>query len=129
MILLFLPFWVRIQDMNLVTTSLSHYLENIRAKPPRTLYFCHATRNDVILGFLGEFQRRKISNEDFEAGLVICKRQDKYNVTKVRRTFACADDQSKVMMDFLSLISLPILSLLLFLFLKPFLSSYRKYWI
>jgi len=30
------------QDMNLVTTSLSHFLENIRAKPPRTLYFCHA---------------------------------------------------------------------------------------
>jgi len=70
------------EDMNLVTTSLSHYLENIRAKPPRTLYFCHATRNDVILGFLGEFQRRKMSHEDFEAGLVICKRKDKYNVTK-----------------------------------------------
>jgi len=69
--------------MNLVTTSLSHFLENIRAKPPRTLYFCHATRNDVILGFLGEFQRRHQLNEEFEAGLVVCGRKDKYTITKV----------------------------------------------
>jgi len=66
------------QDMNLVTTSLCRFLENMRDKPSRTLYFCHTTRNDVILGFLGEHQRRKHTGEAFEAALVVCGRKEKY---------------------------------------------------
>ena len=34
-----------VEHMNLVTTSLSRFLENIRSKLPRTLYICHVTRD------------------------------------------------------------------------------------
>jgi len=66
------------QDMSLVTTSLKRFLENIRSrKPTRTLYICHITRDDLILGFLGEYQRRKArssrsSEPPFEAALLVC---------------------------------------------------------
>lgn len=64
-----------IDDINLVTTSLKRFLTNIRnRKPPRTLYICHVTRDDLILGFLGEFQRRqkRPSEPPFEAALLVC---------------------------------------------------------
>jgi dethiobiotin synthetase len=49
-----------VEDINVVTTSLTRFLENLREKPnPRTLYICHVTRDDLIVGFLGEFQRRR----------------------------------------------------------------------
>lgn len=45
-----------VHDMNLVATSLDVFLKNIRQKqnPSRTLYVCHASRNDILLGFLME---------------------------------------------------------------------------
>ena len=50
-----------VSDINLVTTSLTGFLENLRRKPSRTLYVCHATRDDLILGFMAEYQRIRSS--------------------------------------------------------------------
>jgi len=70
-------------DINLVTTSLTRFLENLREKPSRTLYICHVTRDDLILGFLSEFQRRnKLNNLEFQAALLICGRDKKYEITQ-----------------------------------------------
>mmetsp|Transcript_23449 Transcript_23449/g.65094 ORF Transcript_23449/g.65094 Transcript_23449/m.65094 type:complete len:456 (-) Transcript_23449:1329-2696(-) len=72
-------------DINLVTTSLKRFLENIRSrKPARTLYICHVTRDDLILGFLGEFQRRqrRPSEPPFEAALLVCGRRDTYRLSE-----------------------------------------------
>lgn len=72
-------------DINLVTTSLNRFLENIRSrKPTRTLYICHVTRDDLILGFLSEFQRRqnKPSELPFEAALLVCGRRDTYSLSE-----------------------------------------------
>lgn len=68
-------------ETNLVTTSLSTFLENLRSKPARTTYFCHATRNDIIVAFVGEYQRRKQKGEPFDALLIICGRKGKYTVS------------------------------------------------
>jgi dethiobiotin synthetase len=71
-----------VEDINVVTTSLTRFLENLREKPPRTLYICHITRDDLIVGFLGEVQRRREETEEpFEAALIICGRKDKYQLT------------------------------------------------
>lgn len=71
------------QDINVVTTSLTRFLENLREKPARTLYVCHVTRDDLIVGFLGEYQRKRQKDEPpFEAALVICGRKKKYNLSK-----------------------------------------------
>ena len=43
-----------VNDINVVTTSLTRFLENLRLKPARTLYICHVTRDDLIVGFMGE---------------------------------------------------------------------------
>jgi len=70
-----------VKDINLVTTSLTRFLENIRSKLPRTLYICHVTRDDIILGFLAEYQRsRKAGDRPFEAALLVCGRKDKYEM-------------------------------------------------
>jgi BioD-like phosphotransacetylase family protein len=70
-----------VQDINLVTTSLTRFLENLREKPARTLYICHVTRDDLILGFMGEYQRkRKEGERPFEAALIICGRRGKYQL-------------------------------------------------
>ena len=64
-----------ISDINLVTTSLKRFLTNIRnRKPARTLYIVHVTRDDLILGFLGEYQRRqkRPTEPKFEAALLVC---------------------------------------------------------
>mmetsp|Transcript_11221 Transcript_11221/g.16990 ORF Transcript_11221/g.16990 Transcript_11221/m.16990 type:complete len:486 (-) Transcript_11221:124-1581(-) len=74
-----------VTDINLVTTSLTRFLSNMREKPSRTLFICHVTRDDIILGFLGEYQRRKKNNLPFEAALVICGRSEKYNLAKELR--------------------------------------------
>ena len=68
-----------IRDINLVTTSSKRFLENIRSrKPTRTLYICHITRDDLILGFLDEYQRRRSGSAEppFEAALLVCGRSD-----------------------------------------------------
>lgn len=71
-----------IKDINVVTTSLTRFLENLREKPSRTLYICHVTRDDLIVGFMGEFQRRREKNEQpFEAALIVCGRKDKYQLS------------------------------------------------
>jgi len=62
-----------VKDLNLVATSLSVFLENLREKPNRTMYVCHASRNDILLGFLGEALRRKQVGVPFEAALVVCE--------------------------------------------------------
>ena len=68
------------RDLNLVATSLSVFLENLRIKPARTLYVCHASREDIVLGFLAEYQRRTCRNEPFEAALIICGRPDRFSL-------------------------------------------------
>jgi hypothetical protein len=93
--------------INLVTTSLHRFLENLREKPPRTLFVCHSkfsllqqatsfssfsfhstfllcpkvTRDDLIVGFMGEYQRRRNSGDSFEAALLICGRKEKYQLS------------------------------------------------
>ena len=78
-----------VQDMNLITTSLTRFLENIRSKVPRTLYICHVTRDDIILGFMAEYQRiRREEERPFEAALLVCGRKDKYEMAdEVRDMF------------------------------------------
>mmetsp|Transcript_4118 Transcript_4118/g.6194 ORF Transcript_4118/g.6194 Transcript_4118/m.6194 type:complete len:1216 (+) Transcript_4118:359-4006(+) len=74
-----------VDDINLITTSLTRFLENLRSKPSRTLYICHITRDDIILGFMAEYQRRMKSNgaePPLEAALIVCGRKDKYPVSK-----------------------------------------------
>lgn len=70
-------------DINVVTTSLTRFLENLRAKPSRTLYICHVTRDDLIVGFLGEYQRRlEMHNDPLEAALIICGCKTKYQLSQ-----------------------------------------------
>ncbi|CAJ1953486.1 unnamed protein product [Cylindrotheca closterium] len=49
----------RVQDMNLVATSLQVFLHTLRKNPSRSLYVCHASRNDILLGFLMDHPLRK----------------------------------------------------------------------
>jgi BioD-like phosphotransacetylase family protein len=71
-----------VADMTVVTTSLTRFLENMRRKDRRSLYVCHVTRDDLILGFMGEYQRRRQEDEKpFEAALIICGRKDKYELS------------------------------------------------
>jgi len=71
----------RVEDINLVTTSLTRFLENIRTKLPRTLYMCHITRDDIILGFMAEYQRiRREGERPFEAALLVCGQKNKYHI-------------------------------------------------
>lgn len=77
-------------DINLVATNLNRFLENLRTKPARTLFLCHVTREDLILGFLGEHQRRKQGGVEhgnsscppFEAALIICGRKGVYQLSR-----------------------------------------------
>jgi BioD-like phosphotransacetylase family protein len=70
-------------DINVVTTSLTRFLENLREKPSRTLYICHVTRDDLIVGFMGEVQRRREATEKpFEAALIVCGRKGKYQLSQ-----------------------------------------------
>lgn len=68
-------------EINLVTTSLSRFLENLSAKPSRTLYVCHVTRDDLIVGFLSEYKRREKDENPFQAALIVCGRRGKYTVS------------------------------------------------
>jgi BioD-like phosphotransacetylase family protein len=58
----------RVQDLNLVATSLEVFLQALRRNPARTLYVCHSSRNDILLGFLMEAQQR---GDGWEAALVV----------------------------------------------------------
>lgn len=71
-----------VNNLNLVTTSLNRFLENLREKASRTLYVCHVTRDDLILGFMAEYQRtRRKGEKPLEAALVVCGRKDKYGLS------------------------------------------------
>lgn len=69
-----------VDGINLVTTSLGRFLENLRDKPARTMYVTHVTRNDIVLGFLAEHQRRMAEGRIFEAALVLCGRKGRYDL-------------------------------------------------
>jgi len=85
-------------DINLVTTSLTRFLENLRNKPSRTLYICHVTRDDLILGFMAEYQRRQAKEKgSFEAALIVCGRGGKYEITKEVRDMVMGLDCAPVM--------------------------------
>lgn len=76
-----------VADITLVTTALTKFLINLREKQNRTLYLCHATREDIVLGFLAEYQRRKRigGSSPFEAALIICGREDRYEISNELR--------------------------------------------
>jgi BioD-like phosphotransacetylase family protein len=59
----------RAQDLHLVATSLNLFLKNVRKNPPRSLYVCHSSRNDILLGFLMESQQRK--SDEWLAGMIV----------------------------------------------------------
>jgi len=49
-----------VQEINLVATSLEEFLRTVRQPShDRTLYVSHASRNDILLGFLMEAQQRQ----------------------------------------------------------------------
>ena len=87
-----------VNDINLVTTSLTHFLENLRKNPSRTLYICHVTRDDLILGFLAEYQRRKVAKGGFpfEASLIVCGRKGKYVVPEEVKDMTIGIDDAPV---------------------------------
>eukprot|EP00547_Thalassionema_nitzschioides_P005687 CAMPEP_0194217770 /NCGR_PEP_ID=MMETSP0156-20130528/22241_1 /TAXON_ID=33649 /ORGANISM="Thalassionema nitzschioides, Strain L26-B" /LENGTH=434 /DNA_ID=CAMNT_0038946903 /DNA_START=118 /DNA_END=1422 /DNA_ORIENTATION=- len=62
-------------DIFLVATSLCEFLNSLRTRPTRTLYVCHASRDDILLGFIGEYQRRKMRGEEIESALLVCEGQ------------------------------------------------------
>eukprot|EP00934_Nitzschia_sp_Nitz4_P005481 Nitzschia sp. Nitz4//scaffold230_size58257//12802//14211//NITZ4_006475-RA/size58257-augustus-gene-0.9-mRNA-1//-1//CDS//3329543232//5471//frame0 len=70
-------------DINVIVTNLTRFLENLREKDTRTLYICHCTRDDLIVGFLGEYERTRRSStaRPFEAALLICGRAGKYVIS------------------------------------------------
>eukprot|EP01082_Thalassiosira_pseudonana_P012051 g9971.t1 g9971 contig4:980213-981762(+) len=87
-----------VRDINLITTSLTRFLENIRSKAPRTLYICHVTRDDIILGFMAEYQRNRREEErPFEAALLVCGRKEKYQMAEEVRDMFEGMDGAPVM--------------------------------
>lgn len=64
--------------MSMVTTDLAAFLTTMQRQPEssRTIFICHATRDDVILGFLGEYRRRARRDIPFQSALVICTAGD-----------------------------------------------------
>ena len=61
-----------VEDISLVATSMSGFLRNLRHNQDRTLYVCHASRTDIMLGFLMEYQRMRSLGNKWEAALVVC---------------------------------------------------------
>jgi len=86
-----------VSDINLVTTSLTRFLENLRDKPTRTLYIAHITRDDLILGFMSEYQRRMAKGESFESALLVCGRKEKYEMIPEVRDMILGLDGAPVM--------------------------------
>jgi hypothetical protein len=46
------------------------------------LYIHIVTRDDLIVGFMGEYQRRQNQNDIFESALLVCGRKGKYQLTQ-----------------------------------------------
>jgi BioD-like phosphotransacetylase family protein len=63
-----------VRELNLVATSLQVFLRDLRTNPNRTLYVCHASRNDILLGFLLECPRvaeKTGGNNASESALIV----------------------------------------------------------
>lgn len=60
--------------LSMVTTDLAAFLRTMQrhGDGARTMFVCHATRDDVILGFLGEYRRRVRRGMPFQSALVVC---------------------------------------------------------
>jgi hypothetical protein len=62
--------------MSMVTTDLAAFLRTMQrqtdGQSERTIFVSHVTRDDVILGFLGEYRRRVRRQLSFQSALVIC---------------------------------------------------------
>jgi ribosomal protein S17E len=52
--------------------DLTKVQEKLRNHPPRTMYFVHYTRDDIVMAFLEEYERRKCFGKTFESALMIC---------------------------------------------------------
>ena len=52
----------QVQDLNLVATSRQVFLNALKNNPSRTLYVSHASRTDILLGFLQDHPTKNISN-------------------------------------------------------------------
>lgn len=86
------------KNINVVTTSLTRFLENLREKPARTLYICHVTRDDLIVGFLGEYHRHRENAETpFESALIVCGRKGKYQLSQEVEDMLHSGAQAPVM--------------------------------
>ena len=62
--------------MSMVTSDLAAFLRTMQrqtdGQSERTIFVSHVTRDDVILGFLGEYRRRVRRKLSFQSALVIC---------------------------------------------------------
>merc|ERR1712232_1150900 len=61
----------KVQDLNLVATSLQVFLQTLRTNPSRSLYVCHASRNDILLGFLMDHPLKEKSGTENESAMVV----------------------------------------------------------
>lgn len=75
----------RIQDLTLVATSLEVFLKNLRQNRidrKRTLFVCHASRNDILLGYLMESvqrHRKRQKHKNFSTATTPLSTDDKEN--------------------------------------------------
>jgi dethiobiotin synthetase len=61
-----------VKNLNLVATSLQVFLQDLRTNDPRTLYVCHSSRDDIILGFLMEYPLMSSSRQaNDESALIV----------------------------------------------------------
>jgi len=90
-----------VPDITLVTTSLTRFLTNLRERPSRSLYLCHATREDIVIGFLAEYQRRKrAGGPPFESALIICGREDRYQISReIRELIEVHEEDIPIMLS------------------------------
>ena len=84
-----------VQELQLVATSLEVFLRNLRRDPERTLYVCHASRNDILLGFLMESQQR---GPQWEAAMIVTGSADYPISSQVMDIVASMKDAPPVLM-------------------------------
>lgn len=70
-------------SVNLVATSLQVFLKDVKKKESsRTLYVCHASRNDILLGFLLEHPFRKHTDGEPAESAMIVTGTDEYPLSE-----------------------------------------------
>jgi BioD-like phosphotransacetylase family protein len=63
------------------------------------LYICHVTRDDLIVGFMGECQsHQKESEQPFEAALLVCGQKGKYQLSPEVSEMMEGVDNAPIMM-------------------------------